>query len=99
MDDRLGESRHREEREREAQRRSVGSSPRIESPLNIEIESNRVELGAIENETRRGTVHYARTSGTTDGTSRCEERVPGSVRTAPRMGRLEVRTDSTQGKP
>ena len=54
MDDRLGESRHREEREREAQWRSVGSSPRIESPLNIEIESNRVELGAIENETRRG---------------------------------------------
>ena len=63
MDDRLGESRHREEREREAQRRSVGSSPRIESPLNIEIESNRVELGAIENETRRGgryTTHVLR---------------------------------------
>ena len=63
MDDRLGESRHREERERGAQWRSVGSSPRIESPPNIEIEPNRVEIGAIENETRRGgryTTHVLR---------------------------------------
>ena len=63
--------------------------------------SNHIESKSEQLKTKLdgGTVHYARTSGATDGTSRCEERVPGSVRTAPRMGRLEVRTDSTQGKP